>query len=99
MLFRSVEKPSFLDASERELDRLARETRELDLSLICGYVGRSDAETGKRALNRAALVERGEIVFRQSKMLLPTYDVFDEARYFRPAERQYPCTVRGLRWR
>ncbi|MSV35258.1 MAG: NAD+ synthase [Bryobacterales bacterium] len=90
-----VEKPSFLDASERELQRLARETRALDVSVICGYVGRSDAETGKRALNRAALIERGEIVFRQSKMLLPTYDVFDEARYFRPAERQHLCTLRG----
>jgi NAD+ synthase (glutamine-hydrolysing) len=91
-----VEKPSFIDASERELERLARETRDLDLSVICGYVGRSDAETGKRALNRAALIERGEIVFRQSKMLLPNYDVFDEARYFRPAEREYLCTLRGI---
>ena len=67
----------------------------LGLSVICGYVGRSEAETGKRALNRAALIERGEVVFRQSKMLLPNYDVFDEARYFRPAEREYLCTLRG----
>ena len=91
-----VEKPSFIEASERELERLASETRDLDLSVICGYVGRSDAETGKRALNRAALIERGEVVFRQSKMLLPNYDVFDEARYFRPAEREYLCTLRGV---
>ncbi len=90
-----VEKPSFIDASERELERLARETRDLDLSIVSGYVGRSDAETGKRTQNRAALIEHGEIVFRQSKMLLPTYDVFDEARYFRPAERQHLCTLRG----
>ncbi len=34
-------------------------------------------------------------MFRQSKMLLPNYDVFDEARYFRPAEREYLCTLRG----
>ena len=47
-------------------------------------MARSQAETGKRALNSAAVIERGEIVFRQSKMLLPNYDVFDEARYFRP---------------
>ena len=69
--------------------------RRTGLSVICGYVARSEAETGKRALNRAALIERGEIVFRQSKMLLPNYDVFDEARYFRPAEREYLCTLRG----
>ena len=90
-----VEKPSFLESSERELERLARETADLDLSVICGYVARSQAETGKRALNSAALIERGAVVFRQSKMLLPNYDVFDEARYFRPAERELLCTVRG----
>jgi NAD+ synthase (glutamine-hydrolysing) len=90
-----VEKPSFLDSSERELERLARETADLDLSVICGYVARSQAETGKRALNSAALIEHGAVVFRQSKMLLPNYDVFDEARYFRPAERELLCTVRG----
>jgi NAD+ synthase (glutamine-hydrolysing) len=90
-----VEKPSFIDRSEAELRRLARETTDLDLSVICGYVARSPSETGKRAVNSAAVLERGEIVFRQDKMLLPTYDVFDEARYFRPAEREYLCTVRG----
>ena len=30
----------------------------------------------------------GKIVFEQSKMLLPTYDVFDESRYFTPSEKQ-----------
>ena len=91
-----VEKPSFLDASERELARLARETADLKLSVICGYVGRSEAETGKRALNSAAVIEQGSIVFRQNKMLLPTYDVFDEARYFRPADRELLCTLGGV---
>ena len=91
-----VEKPSFIERSEGELDRLARETADLGLSVICGYVGHSESETGKRAMNRAALIESGEIVFRQSKMLLPNYDVFDEARYFRPAEREYLCTLRGI---
>ena len=41
------------------------------------------------ATNSAAILEEGRAsVFRQTKMLLPTYDVFDEARYFVPAERQ-----------
>jgi NAD+ synthase (glutamine-hydrolysing) len=90
-----VEKPSFLDRSESELERVAQETADLGLSIICGFVARSQAETGKRALNSAALIERGKIVFRQSKMLLPTYDVFDEARYFRPAERAELCALGG----
>jgi NAD+ synthase (glutamine-hydrolysing) len=90
-----VEKPSFLDACARELERLARETAGFDLSVICGYVARSHADTGKRALNSAAVLERGQIVFRQSKMLLPNYDVFDEARYFRPGEREDLFLLRG----
>jgi NAD+ synthase (glutamine-hydrolysing) len=90
-----VEKPSFLERSESELQRVAQETTDLALSLICGFVARAETETGKRALNSAAVIQRGQIVFRQSKMLLPTYDVFDEARYFRPAERAELCTLGG----
>jgi predicted amidohydrolase len=75
-----VEKPSFIDRSEQELERLAAETADLNISIVCGYVARSDSETGKRALNCAAVMERGKILFRQTKMLLPNYDVFDEAR-------------------
>jgi NAD+ synthase (glutamine-hydrolysing) len=90
-----VEKPSFLDRSENEMARVAEETADLKLSIVCGFVARSQAETGKRALNSAAVIERGRIVFRQSKMLLPTYDVFDEARYFRPAEHEELCSLGG----
>src|ERR1700686_2237700 len=46
-----VEKPSFIDRSEHELERLAHRTSDLPLSIVCGYVGRSQEETGKRALN------------------------------------------------
>jgi NAD+ synthase (glutamine-hydrolysing) len=92
-----VEKPSFIDRTEAELDRLARETASLDVSIICGYVGRSLSETGKRAHNSAAVIERGKIIFRQNKMLLPTYDVFDEARYFRPSDHEDLCQLRGRR--
>jgi NAD+ synthase (glutamine-hydrolysing) len=90
-----VEKPSFVERSEKELERLAHETADLDLSVICGYVSRTESESGKRVFNRAAVLEHGEVVFRQAKMLLPTYDVFDEARYFRPGEREFLCTVRN----
>jgi NAD+ synthase (glutamine-hydrolysing) len=89
-----VEKPSFLERTGQQLERLARESAGLDASLICGYVGRSASPTGKTATNSAAVIERGKITFRQDKMLLPTYDVFEEARYFRPAERQSLCEIR-----
>src|SRR5262249_19270270 len=76
-----VEKPSFVECSEKELERLGHETADLDLSIVCGYVSNTGIETGKRVFNRAAVLEQGQVVFRQAKMLLPNYDVFDEARY------------------
>lgn len=90
-----VEKPSFLERTEQQLQRLAQETAGLDLALIAGYVGRSKTTEGKGATNSAALIEKGQIVFRQRKMLLPNYDVFDEARYFQPADRQELCSIRS----
>jgi NAD+ synthase/NAD+ synthase (glutamine-hydrolysing) len=92
-----VEKPSFLDRTEEQLERLAAETAALDAAIVCGYVGRSHASTGKRALNNAAVIERGKIVFTQTKMLLPTYDVFDEGRYFLPGERELLFEFRGVK--
>jgi len=92
-----VEKPSFVERTQEQLDRLARETSGLDASLICGYVGPAASQTGKSVTNSAAVIERGQVVFRQNKMLLPTYDVFDEARYFLPAEQQSLCTIQGKR--
>src|SRR5713226_6326810 len=90
-----VEKESFLERSECELQRLARETAGLPISLICGYVGKAPQDAGKRATNSAAIVQRGQIVFRQTKMLLPTYDVFDEARYFLPGEAPHLTALDG----
>jgi NAD+ synthase/NAD+ synthase (glutamine-hydrolysing) len=92
-----VEKDSFLERTQEELHRLTVETADLDVVIVCGYVGRAESETGKRATNSAALIERGNIVFRQQKMLLPTYDVFDEARWFVPAAGQKLHEVRGRR--
>jgi NAD+ synthase/NAD+ synthase (glutamine-hydrolysing) len=90
-----VEKPSFMERTEIELDRLTGETAALDTAIVVGYVGRADASAGKAVTNSAAVIKSGRIGFRQDKMLLPTYDVFDEARYFQPAERQRLAPVAG----
>ncbi len=50
--------------------------------------GQSHESTGKRATNSAAIIQGGKVVLRQTKILLPTYDVFDEARNFAPGEAQ-----------
>jgi NAD+ synthase (glutamine-hydrolysing) len=81
-----LERPAFIDRNYSELKSLAS---KLPLPAIVGYAGRVENSTGKSIANKAALICDGRIVFEQSKMLLPTYDVFDESRYFQPAEKQY----------
>ncbi len=83
-----VEKPAFIERSERAVQQLADATRDLTLSIIAGYVGRSHKPTGKQATNSAAVIRSGKVVMRQTKILLPTYDVFDEARNFVAADTQ-----------
>lgn len=90
-----VEKHSFLDRCEAELQRFAAETAALPLTFVAGTVTRSQRNSGKHAANSAVVVQGGQVLFRQHKMLLPTYDVFDEARYFLSAERQLLTTIQG----
>ncbi len=80
-----VETAGYLESNETHLRRLAAASVRLGTGLVVGYCGR-DEESGDAA-NCLACVHRGEIVFRQRKVLLPTYDVFDESRYFVPGKR------------
>jgi NAD+ synthase (glutamine-hydrolysing) len=80
-----IERPHFIEQNERELACLAT---QLPIPSIVGYAARAAGSTGKSAANAAALLAGGKIQFVQHKMLLPTYDVFDESRYFQPAATQ-----------
>jgi NAD+ synthase (glutamine-hydrolysing) len=88
-----LEKESFLDRTEQHLQRLAADAGPLNIAIICGTVTRTGSSTGLPIYNSAAVLQGGRIAFRQHKMLLPTYDVFDEARYFQPAEKQSPLAL------
>jgi NAD+ synthase/NAD+ synthase (glutamine-hydrolysing) len=81
-----VERPSFVAKNRETVDRIAAETK--GIAVICGLVTPAEAETGKSVMNSAALLRDGKLAFLQSKMLLPTYDVFDEMRNFAPARNQ-----------
>jgi NAD+ synthase/NAD+ synthase (glutamine-hydrolysing) len=83
-----VEKRGFLDRSEAAVEILAEQTARLPIAIVAGYVGRSRVHSGKQATNSAAILRSGAVLMRQTKMLLPTYDVFDEARNFIPGEMQ-----------
>ncbi len=82
-----LERPAFI---QRNLDTLKEVAAQMPLPAIVGYAGRVDHDrAGKSIANKAALICEGRVVFEQSKMLLPTYDVFDESRYFQPGEKEY----------
>jgi len=81
-----VERPSFVAHNRESVEQIACETR--GIAVICGLVTPAHAETGKSVMNSAALLRDGKVAFLQSKMLLPTYDVFDEMRNFAPAASQ-----------
>src|SRR6202453_4752853 len=80
------ERPAFDELNQKELLRLAK---KIPLPSLVGYVGGAQDNTGKPVANCAALIANGKILFEQRKMLLPTYDVFDESRYFQPAHTQH----------
>jgi NAD+ synthase (glutamine-hydrolysing) len=87
-----IERPQFIARNERELACLAK---KLPLPSIVGYAAHVSESTGKAAANAAALLDNERIAFVQHKMLLPTYDVFDESRYFQPARTQIPFLFHG----
>src|SRR5215470_14711417 len=65
-----------------------------NVPLLVGFVDRNEGR-GKPFHNAAALLERGKAIRKAYKCLLPTYDVFDEDRYFEPASRIEPLEFNG----
>ncbi len=88
-----LERPAFIERNLKELKDLAK---RLTLPSIVGFAGKvAKSKRSKAIANKAALLSGGKIVFEQSKMLLPTYDVFDESRYFTAAEKQSTVEFSG----
>jgi NAD+ synthase (glutamine-hydrolysing) len=81
-----VERPSFVANNQQTAEWIAERTS--GMAVVCGLVTPAQEETGKSVMNSAALLKDGKIAFIQSKILLPTYDVFDEMRNFAPAAQQ-----------
>jgi len=92
-----LEKTSFVARAQEAVEEVALATAALPITIICGYVTPAELGSGKHVRNSAALVRGGRVEFTQSKVLLPFYDVFDEQRYFAPAERQAVIQLGGER--
>src|ERR1044071_4359736 len=87
-----VFKSRFVPQTLEMLDDLHR--RIGSAALLVGFVDHNEGR-GKPFHNAAALLERGKPVRKTYKCLLPTYDVFDEDRYFEPASRIEPFEFKG----
>jgi len=68
-----------------------------DIGVIIGAPVRNSSSEGKRLFNAAVLLEKGKEPIEVHKMLLPTYDVYDEYRHFEPAQVQSAIDFRGMK--
>ncbi|MDR1041928.1 MAG: NAD+ synthase [Deltaproteobacteria bacterium] len=88
--------PAFVREAEESAAELARELADLDLTAIVGSVGFNRGR-GRPLRNLALVMEGGEIAHSYAKRLLPSYDVFDEARYFEPGDAPLVIVKEGTR--
>ena len=89
-----LERPAFINRQLEAYQELQQKVRGIDL--LCGLITKNRATTGKPLFNSAALMAHGQASLVH-KRLLPTYDVFDEARYFQPGVSSAPLDWQGLR--
>lgn len=86
-------KKGFITRNLEVVDRLAAATGKT--ALMVGFVGRNEVRPGREVTNSVALLQNGKIVAARTKTLLPTYDVFDEDRYFEPATENATADFAG----
>ena len=87
---------SFVEENRKALRHIQR-AMPAGLAALIGYVDRNRTGIGKGLINAASLVADGRLLHTQAKTLLPTYDVFDEARYFEPAAERRTVAFKGER--
>lgn len=85
--------PHFLHAVDSYVEKIVASTR--GIAAIFGMPKRNPRAKEKSLCNSAAIINDGTLIGVQDKSLLPTYDVFDERRYFEPAAKTFAWEVRG----
>ena len=88
-------KPAFLLQNQAALKRLAN--RGGKAVAVVGYASANETDSGRPARNSAAVLQNGQVSAIRHKTLLPTYDVFDEDRYFEPANDNTPVEILGTK--
>ncbi len=91
-----LDQEAFVEKNLKSL-RYIQQHAPRGIGVVLGHVDRNKSHAGKKLMNVVSVISDGKILHRQAKTLLPTYDVFDEARYFEPARKREPFTWKGKR--
>jgi NAD+ synthetase len=76
----------FIEEQSKYIREILNSTEQCQSLIIFGYAEKNEG-VGKRLFNSAVVCHQGKIIYNYRKRLLPTYDVFDEARYFEPGKK------------
>ena len=88
-------KPDLISEGQKTLESLV--ARIQGPAVLLGHVGERKSGSGKNLTNSAVLFQNGKVLAQADKVLLPSYDVFDEARYFHAANQPVICELSGTR--
>ncbi|TXT50482.1 MAG: NAD+ synthase (glutamine-hydrolysing) [Spirochaetes bacterium] len=91
-----LDQDSFVEGSLAALRSLQKRLPP-GIAVGVGYVDKNRRGSGRPLVNAYSFISGGRIVFTQEKTLLPTYDVFDEARYFEPAQSRQVFKFEGTK--
>jgi NAD+ synthase (glutamine-hydrolysing) len=90
-----LDRQTYLSGCEAQLLRIVEESKQISCGIIVGYPRRRTESFGKPVANTAVLIENGHLAASRDKILLPTYDVFDDYRHFEAGTEQAPIMFRG----
>ena len=85
----------FVESHERALREVAKRVGKVPL--LIGGIEKTNQKAGRPLYNTAFLVEKGKTRAVARKILLPTYDVFDEDRYFEAGDKVGSVSIAGKR--
>ena len=86
---------NFINEMEKALDLIVRDSK--GVTAIVGLVRKNAVHEEKSLLNSAAVISDGKLLGFHDKWLLPTYDVFDERRYFSRGKSVNVWNIKGMR--
>jgi NAD+ synthase (glutamine-hydrolysing) len=90
-----LDRVDFIEKCDQTVNEIARICTGIT-AIVGSPTFNTDSE-GKKLYNSALVLSEGKIVFKTNKALLPTYDIFDEYRYFEPEKNFSIFTIKGIK--